>query len=189
MLLGIIVGHEESRPGVKGAFPLDCHEYHFNKNLAVDIYRFAREAGLDCRIFLRDGIGRAGVIKQVNEWTQKEYACAIELHLNAFDKKTKGTETLYTIQNPFNRVLADMVQLEVCRALNRPLTHKTNRGIKIINADDRGYYNMAGLNSPCCLTEPVFADNPEEARLMESRKTEYAKSLVKAALEFLVKSK
>jgi len=185
MLLAIIVGHEAVKPGVKAAFPIDCHEYEFNKNLAVDIYRYARESNIDCRIFLRDGIGRSGVSNLVNAWIEDGLACSIELHLNAFDRWTRGTETLYIGHNLESRRLAESVQLNMVKVFRSSGVSKQNRGIKLLDELSRGYLNMRDIKCPSCLVEPVFADNLDEAQLLQSKRLEYARGLVSSAIEFL----
>jgi len=185
--IGIIVGHEENAPGVVATFPINLSEYHFNKTLSLEIYRAVQDAGYECRVFLRDRTTRDGVTKAVNSWISDDDGVSVELHLNAFDGKTRGTETLYSVHSDDSKMLALLVQSYVCEALGR--TGKSNRGLKILEFGDRGSSNLRKMDHPACLVEPVFADNKDDAALLSSQRLLYAESIAESCIEFLKKYK
>lgn len=177
MKLAVIVGHTAADKGAKAAHLL-YNEYDFNCSLAIDIYRFARESGLECQIFKRDGKTRTELGKEVNAYG----GVAIELHLNAFDKTVTGTETLFDALPTDNADFAKVVHKHVIEALGR--TGKRDRGTKLVSFEERGWRNLHAVTITGCLVEPIFCDNREECRLLWGHKTQYAKALVEAVLEW-----
>lgn len=176
--LAIIVGHTATEQGAKATHPINKTEYEFNNDLSIDLYRYAREAGLDARIFKRDGKTRVQLGREVNEFG----GVAIELHLNAFDKVARGTETLYDALPKDNEAFAKLVHSHIVKALKRD--GKRDRGTMLVSFKERGWLNLHAVAVTGCLVEPVFCDNIEESRLLWKYKTEYAKALVNAVLEW-----
>ena len=174
MKLALVVGHEKERPGALGAAPLSQSEYDYNLEVAQFAYREARESGHDCHIFLRDGIGIEGAYRLVNEWSPD---LAVELHFNACDRKASGTETLFA--NPAHREFAEIMQRELCSLFERK--GKQDRGVKLLEAGDRGHRNMSLAVAPACLLEPFFGDNPFEAALGHKLRVAYAVAVVRVA--------
>ena len=181
--LAIIVGHEESKQGARVVAPIDTTEYLFNKAFAEDnFYPMAREAGLETVIIYRDKSTISKIGQYVNEWAQGVTTVAIELHLNAFDGKTQGTETLYDIDPSSSKYLAAIIQKKMADTFSRV---KGNRGIKLLDGpEDRGYVNLTSVKIPSCIVEPIFADNELEVKLLASLKVPYAKCLVEGVIEF-----
>lgn len=178
MRFAVIVGHSKFEQGARATFPINKTEYEFNSQLSIDIYREAREAGLDCRIFLRDGKTRQQLGKEVSEFG----GVAIELHLNAFDKITKGTETLFDALPKENIDFANLVHSKICAALER--TGKRDRGTKLVSFQERGWLNLHSVTIPGCLVEPIFCDNIDETKLLYRLRSEYIRALVNAVLEW-----
>lgn len=178
MKLAVIVGHTNKDGGAKAAMPIRKTEYEFNKELSIDIFRCAREAGLDCRILMRDGKTRQQLGREVNEFG----GVAIELHLNAFNGVVKGTETLFDALPADNGDFAKIVQQHICKALGRD--GKRDRGTKLVSFKERGWLNLHAVTITGCLVEPIFCDNREECRLLWGKKSEYAKALVEAVLSW-----
>lgn len=182
-MLAIVVGHTIDAPGVKGARPINKHEYQWNFDFSALVYMEARHLGMDCRVYIRkEGESRRKLAQRVSEAAD----CAIELHFNGFNKEVSGTETLYDEDPIESKELAQIVHDKMVKVFGR--TGKRDRGLKLIDDEqDRGWSNLNGLTIPACLVEPVFGDNIQEAELLESKKMEYAKALAEAAFEFLYK--
>jgi len=179
MRLAIIIGHTRYAQGAKAAKPINKTEYEFNSDLSIDLYRFAREAGIDCRIFKRDGVSRETLGRDVSKWGD----VAIELHLNAFDTVVKGTETLYDALPVENAAFAELIHKKICESLGR--TGKRDRGTKLVGFHGRGWLNLDAVTIPGCLVEPVFCDNSDESRLLYKHKLDYARALIDGVVEYL----
>lgn len=183
MKLAIIVGHSEYDQGAKATKPINQTEYEYNSKLAIDLYRLAREAGLDCRIFTRNGKSRREVGREVNAFG----GVALELHLNAFDTVVRGTETLYDALPVENADFASIVHRHIVKAFKRD--GKRDRGVKLVSFKERGWLNLHAVTIPGCLVEPVFCDNREESRLLWDKRAGYARALIDGVLEYLCKEK
>ena len=179
----IIVGHEKLKDGASAGAPLNTSEYPFNKQVAEFMYQYAREKGLDCKIFFRDKIGMSGAAKNVNDWKAD---CCIELHFNSTSSESvSGTETLYDIGPSDNAEFAEIVQRKMCELFKRK--GKSNRGARLLEAGDRGHYNLLAVKVTSCLVEPFFASNKSDRELMWANVTGYSRCLVDAVIEFLNK--
>lgn len=183
MRLAIIIGHSKSAPGALAVAPINQHEYFYNTEVAQEMYRYARELGLDCCIFTRDDGGVKGAYARAREWAGSEPAVAIELHFNAANGKASGTETLYDAEPASNKEFAHEIQAAMCALFNR--TGKQNRGAKLIERGDRGHANLAECTMIGCLVEPFFGDNKDDAELGERLKMQYARALVGAVKKYL----
>lgn len=179
--LAIVVGHEKEKPGAYAIEPISLHEYDYNTGVAQVMYRYAREFGIECKIFLRDKIGLEGCYDQVNEWAKFSHALCIELHFNACDTKARGTEVLFGSDESID--FARLIQETVCILFKR--TGKQNRGIKK-RLEGRGAKNLALCHVPCALVEPFFGDNKQDALLGQTLKFDYAQLLVECAREVLL---
>lgn len=185
MRLALIVGHTQKMPGAMGVYPIDRREYDWNLDLARIVYKYAKECGLECKVFLRDHRGLEKTYKEVNEWCGNTNAVAVELHFNACDGKSRGTETLWDDEPSSSVEFARIIHDEVCAIFNRKF--KLNRGLKkIIKPDERGYVNLKLMKVPGCIIEPGFGDNAEDALLMHAKCFEYAQGIAKAAFKYMV---
>lgn len=178
MRLAIIVGHSKASPGAYGCAPLSSYEYDWNSAVAQEMYRFAKENGLDAAIFHRDRISIESVANFVNKW---EADAAIELHFNAANTKATGTETLHDD----SKELAEIVQSEMCSLFSRQ--GKQNRGVKLLTDGDRGNRSLKAIKVPAVIVEPAFGDNKDDALLLVQNQVKYAHCLVMAVIEFLKK--
>lgn len=183
MRLAIVVGHTKLASGAFAVDPIRQSEYYFNTEIAEIMYRHARSIGLECRIFLRDQIGVAGAYAEANIWAKGHKSCLIELHFNAANGKAKGSETLYDKDPLESKQFAELVQAAMKTVFNR--TGKQDRGLKLIEPNERGGRNLLLCTFPSVLVEPFFGDNKEECELALKVKNQYAESLVKASFAFL----
>lgn len=185
MILAIIVGHDKLKQGARGVSPLGLSEYMYNEGVAQEMFRVARDNGLTAAVFHRDGLSIDGVARFVNKWAQGPKACAIELHFNSFNAKARGTETLYDADPPEGKILAEILQRNMCDVFARK--GKDDRGIKGLAPEDRGHRSLSGIYVPACIVEPAFGDNPTDAKLLAENAKPYAACLVAGAIEFLTK--
>lgn len=198
MKFAIVVGHSSE---AMGAFSphLKKHEYEVWKDFATDLWRHAKEQGLDPQIFLRDG----RTIKKVGEEVSKFGGVAIELHFNSYsDIHTRGAETLYDVDPSGAKSFAGFVHKEVLKALTEtnPLANDVNeknpfkkpkdRGLKLVTAGDRGYMNLQSVKLPSCLIEPFFGTNRLDCELFTRCRAALIKGLTHAVVDwYLLQSK
>jgi hypothetical protein len=178
--LALVVGHEKRAQGATGAHPLGMSEYAYNTRLAAIIETIGVQRGHTVKTFFRDKVGIEGAYANVARW---EPDAAVELHFNAFNGQVRGTETLFSDANDdkavMEREFAQLVQSELCRALDRPAS--LDRGIKDrpLNRGERGYHNVNQLSwIPSILIEPFFGDNREDATLAVDRADRIATAIV-----------
>lgn len=181
----VVIGHSAESPGAMGVSPISTSEYFYNRDLSQIIYRHAMALGLPSRIFTRDGMTIEQCYENVNQWCEgTELACAVELHLNAFDGKVRGTETLWDQEPTTNVEYARELQGDICSVFGR--RGKDNRGLKLLNDKlDRGHRNMNACKVISALLEPLFCDNPQDALLGVTKKNDYAKAIVNATIRFM----
>jgi N-acetylmuramoyl-L-alanine amidase len=189
--IALIVGHSKVHPGSRATKPIDKMEYDWNSELALDLWREAKEIGFDAKIYLRDGLDIRAVGDMVSKWVGTD-GVAIELHCNSFDGKASGTETLYDSEPKDSEEFAATVHRYVLRALER--TKKQDRGIKLRStkdedkSNDRGAINLEHVKCTSCLVEPCFWDNPKEAAILSRNRQDYIRALISAVAEWLLKS-
>jgi N-acetylmuramoyl-L-alanine amidase len=186
MRLAIVVGHSFDKPGALGIYPLSLREYNWNLDLSNVVYRYAREAGLNARVFLRNNRNLEKTYADVNEWCNGENAVCVELHFNALDGKCRGTETLWDDDPADGIEFAREVHEEICYVLGRK--GKLDRGLrKIAKPEERGYLNLKLMKAPGCILEPFFGDNADDAMLGQAKSWEYAKAIVTASYKFMIR--
>jgi N-acetylmuramoyl-L-alanine amidase len=185
MRLAIIVGHTFDRPGAMGIFPLNQREYNWNLDISNVVYRYAREAGITARVFLRNERTLEKTYAEVNEFCKYQNACAIELHFNASDGRGRGTETLWDDDPADGLEFARIIHDDVCDVFRRK--NKLDRGLKkLTKPEERGYVNLKLMKAPGCIVEPFFGDNADDALLGHAKGWEYAKALVTASYKFMI---
>lgn len=179
--LVVIIGHGiGTDQGAWAAAPLAMYEHPYNTLVANDMASYAKSIGLSCTILNKHGSSTAAIGATATEIV-KSYGgrgCVIELHFNSYNGKATGTEVLYDLEEKDNALFA-----KLCLDHMVKLFGKSNRGIK--HDTGRGGSNLASVKATSCLVEPLFGDNPIEAKLLKEKRTEYAKCLVDAAAEYL----
>lgn len=188
--LAIIVGHSHKNPGSRSTLPINAMEYDFNHEVAMDIYIEAKQKGLDCRIFKRDGLSVERVGELASAWAGQN-GLAVELHCNSFDGKANGTETLYDDQPSTSKEFAEMMQramMLVFGKYQRADRGAIKRSTKDIDAsNDRGAINLESVTITSCLVEPVFWDNPKECKLLADKRQEYVRAIVSCCAQWYLK--
>ena len=181
--LAVIVGHSQKQPGSRAGRPIDKMEYDWNLDFAMDLYIEAKSQGLDCQVYKRDGLSIQKVGELVSDWCKPD-GVAIELHCNSFDGKITGTETLYDDVPATSKEFAELVHKKIVGVFGT--YHRMDRGIKhrstkdLDASNDRGAINLESVKVTSCLVEPVFWDNPREAKLLADKRGEYLRALVSA---------
>lgn len=187
--LALVVGHNEAHPGVLGAFPINEHEFFFNRRVARSIYMFAKSANLGCEIFERKVLPSFSaeveeVYSRVNEWCSEANSVCIELHFNAFDQKTEGTLTLFD-EDP-----AD--SLDFAREIHQGMVSLYKRqgkaDKKCMLAGDRygrGLKNLQMMKVTGCIVEPFFGDSTRDAGLCYPLTFDFARIMAEVSLRFL----
>lgn len=186
-ILVVIIGHGTSKKGVmdKGAWgtaPISMSEFDYNNLVASDMATYAKEIGLSCVILNKKGSSSKIVGDTTNNLVAEfgGKGCAIELHFNSFNKVASGTEVLFDTREKDNAFFAG-----ICLDQMVSLFKKPNRGIKDRTKEGRGKENLEFVKVTSCLVEPLFGDTEGDAKLLKNKRTEYARCLVDAAVEYL----
>jgi N-acetylmuramoyl-L-alanine amidase len=211
--LGILVGHSDKAKGAYSA-SLQAHEYTLWTEVAIEIWREARELGIDAKVFKRDGISIEKVGQLVSGWA--DYA--IELHFNSAAKRVKnpnfgtnnqpeyietidiapnGCETLYDAHPPESRAFAQVIHSAMLRALTEPnpnysehrkdtnpFSKPKDRGVKLIQDGDRGHRNLSSVTIPSCLIEPFFGSHALDCQRFKRNRAQFCRALVSSVLQF-----
>lgn len=168
-------------PGAKGVAPIGTFEYFFNSAVANLMRGYAADHGCMSTIFFRDNLTLRETYNQVIKWKPD---CVIELHFNAANGVARGTETLFGDQNALSGSLAKVIQEGMCKLYRRDA--KTNRGIKKLKEEDRGFTNVNLAKCPSALVEPFFGDQVDDAQLGVQYQESLASSLVESMILFLM---
>lgn len=171
--LGLIVGHTLAEPGAKLAVadPTITHEWGYNREVAKIITEKA-PGNFTVLTQFRDGYGIIGAYQNL---LKANPDCIIELHFNAFDQKSSGTQTLCTPELN-DLAFAKSIHWPICRAFQR---EGDSRGVKAVTQSMRGAVNLyAAGKVPNCLVEPFFGDNPVEATFAVANISVYADAIL-----------
>lgn len=164
MKLAIIVGHNSSAKGAKAAAPIGEYEFDYNERIAARMLQASADYGLETKKFNRSsGGGYTQEIREVYSRTDAWRAeVTVELHFNAFNRSTIGTETLCgPSANSFKT--ADAIQKVLVDLLDRGVGG--DRGVKTYRPGMRGAASLISGRAPAVLVEPFFGDAPADARL------------------------
>lgn len=183
--LGVVVGHTKASQGATLAAPYKTSEYVYHTEIARLMVKMAQDEKMpfDVEVFFRDAGGIAGAYKDA---TAAGCDAVIELHFNGFNAKVKGTVTLCSSAKQ-DQEFAWYFQNAMCRLFGRG---GPSRGVKILSRQDRGGFSVhsfpVGAN---CLVEPVFGDEPEEAKMYVEKKMEYVRCLLTAFYNWAIEKK
>jgi N-acetylmuramoyl-L-alanine amidase len=81
----------------------------------------------------------------------------ISLHSNCFNGKASGSEVLFWNGSKKGKALAERLQAGIVRALGLP-----DRGVKELQAFDRGAGLLQRTKAVAVILEPFFIDNPKD---------------------------
>lgn len=179
--LAIIVGHSKEKSGACSDDGLT--EYLYNTGVAHNIWNYSeKHPEIDVELFFRDGKTIKEVANSVNFWAANcDKAVALELHCNASDNpNASGTEVLFDVNPPGNRILARQMQ----KALVDLLGLK-DRGIKQLDIYSRGHYSMDAIKIPSIIVEPAFLSCESDVAVLRLKQHEYAEVLLETAIQYL----
>jgi len=164
MKLGIIVGHNQRQQGANGIDPINASEFLYNKKIAEIMKANAKSFSLKSKIFNRKYRGSyrdeiAEVYGKSDDWGAE---VTVELHFNAYNRNTRGTETL-CYESEASLRTGNAIHRELIQLFNRD--RNTDRGIKTYRNLTRGRYSLVAGSAPAVLVEPFFGDNFTDAQL------------------------
>jgi len=192
MKVAIIIGHNAIDQGAKTYNGYT--EFSWNLTMAVEFLP-------ELQLFWREpGLYRQSVYDLAEEISLHSIDLCIELHLNAFDGKTKiqRAEALYLphdIRNIASEKMANTWEKEMISEYSLTPYPVNNYSIvtKQVGADDRGYYNLKSLADegiPSVILEPAFADTPNAlAENVVENPERYAKLLTRCIETYKEQSK
>lgn len=149
--LHYINGHTQNRQGAEGT-----ESVNEGPRDTITEWRYANDLhfSIDTKHLFEDSWS-IGVHKD------KE-AVALEFHLNSFHKPTAhGYEVLILEDDEQSKVYANLF----LKIMEKHFPMRTNRGIKFITSDNRGYKNLRHLKHYyryAMLTEMFFINNPSD---------------------------
>jgi N-acetylmuramoyl-L-alanine amidase len=183
-LVAVCVGH--SRTGDRGAVNVEgVTEWAFNQPLAKRVCELVKDAGHDAVVVsLYNGSGYSTAMNWLARHLKElKVDAAVELHFNSSDdSKANGYEFLHWFCSPKGLTLAD----ELTRSFAKAFPQQKNRGLKQINAEDRGGVFLRKTHCPSVICEPFFGSNAKENAFFFSRREELAKAYASGIVNWLV---
>ena len=156
-------GHGGTQPGAVG--PGGTMEKYITLSVALILRDLLKSRGIDV-IMTRETDKDVRTRQQPNELQARcdvankaKADYFVSIHCNASnDARAQGTETWYSAKDNKSQVLANNIQRELVKQIQR-----ANRGVKIGN-----YYVTNSTKMPAVLVELAFISNPEEEQLLRS---------------------
>jgi len=156
-------GHGGTQPGAVG--PGGTMEKYITLSVALILRDLLKSRGIDV-IMTRETDKDVRTRAQQNELQARcdvankaKADYFVSIHCNASnDARAQGTETWYSAKDNKSQVLANNIQRELVKQIQR-----ANRGVKIGN-----YYVTNSTKMPAVLVELAFISNPEEEQLLRS---------------------
>lgn len=157
MNIAVVVGHDKKSPGAYSPF-VNASEYVFNSEVATYLK--------GCDVYKRSGIGSYKQQMQAlaDVVNPKGYDLVIELHFNAFNKKAQGVET---VGWKGNKTSEDYGK-KYCTVISE-YYDITNRGIKFVENNGRGYWFNYYINANSLILEPFFGDEQKAKRFEDPK--------------------
>jgi N-acetylmuramoyl-L-alanine amidase len=159
VICALAVGHCRSAPGARNPTS-GFTEWEFNATLASRI----GDCCPDAVTIVHRGDGPAGYRELPGRINALKPRFIIELHCNAFDTRTSGTEVLHYRGSELGYRFASILQGHLLAALGLK-----NRGLKAVDLEGRGGYLLAHTEAPCLIAEPFFIDNDEDLAVASER--------------------
>lgn len=143
----IIPGHSIDKPGAYNE-RLDIDEHSIVMDIATEMLKKEKDKSLSLILTSRNTYS-----KLPDELNYLNPDFIISIHLNAFDGKQQGTETLYYKYSNKSKLLAEIIQEDLLKL------GYDNRGTKDITENDRGGHLLFRTKTPCVIIEPYFLDS------------------------------
>jgi N-acetylmuramoyl-L-alanine amidase len=181
-LIAICVGH--SRSGDDGAVNVEgISEWNFNQPIAKRVCELLHEAGHDSVLIDKyEGSGYAPAMMWLTKHIKELKAdVAVELHFNSAGPYANGHEFLHWFSSPKGASLA----ANLSESLVKFFPNQKDRGLKSINAEDRGGLFLRKTHCPAVICEPFFGSNPTENLYFSNRKEELAKAYTEGILKWV----
>jgi hypothetical protein len=164
--LAVIVGHNSVAQGAGAVAPISRHEFAFNNEVADHMVAEAPHYNLEARRFNRVHQGSysaeiAAVYRQADDWGAD---AIVELHFNALNAESNGTEMLFSHTSKRGKELASRLVQEVGTLLKLKL--RGGDGLKPLQPGARGYSSVVASKAPTVLTEPFFGSNKNDCVAM-----------------------
>ena len=162
MKIAISIGHGRSKNGGydSGAVGGNYHEFRLSKEIGK--FLKAELSKYNCDVELINYDGNIYLYDRIQYIKKRGFDLALELHMNAFNKKANGSECYYKFKSSQGKILAGMISKNIAENLNAK-----NRGSKIKTYTQNGRQNdYFGFvrEIPCesLLIETLFIDNPTD---------------------------
>jgi N-acetylmuramoyl-L-alanine amidase len=172
------VGHGGSDPGAVGVNGAKEKDY----TLAISKYCASalKRCGIDYHLSRSTDVTPENTVQKCNKYNPD---VAVAIHLNAFDKKARGTEVFYSLFSTKGKKLAKSV-------LNNIVSlGVSSRGIKTKkNGYGKDYFEfIRETNAPAILTECCFIDNESDFKFIDTAKEQKAmgEAIAKGICEYL----
>ncbi len=156
----VVPGHSFEDPGAVND-KLGLREYDCVLEMALEL--FSEDRWKDIDVILKGRNSYATLPKEINS-LNPDYV--IELHLNAANGKSQGTEVLYCGASTRGKQMAEIIQERLAEALEYP-----DRGVKVVEKGQRGAKILWDTKAPCVIVESCFIDSlnrKKELKLAET---------------------
>jgi N-acetylmuramoyl-L-alanine amidase len=170
-LVAICVGH--SRAGDKGAVNTDgVTEWSFNQPLAKRICELVEDAGHSTVLIDRyEGKSyNSAMLWLTKRLKELKVDVAIELHFNSAGPLATGYEFLHWFCSPKGVSLGH----KMLRSFSKMFPEQRNRGLKSINAEDRGGLFLRKSHCTALICEPFFGSNAKDTAFFSAQKEKLA---------------
>lgn len=181
-LVAICVGH--SRSGDDGAENVDgVTEWDFNQPLAKRVCELLQEAGHDTALMDKyEGTSYSSAMLWLAQHLKEIKAdVAVELHFNSAGPMATGYEFLHWFCSPKGLTLAS----KVAASFAKFFPTQKNRGLKAINAVDRGGLFLRKTHCPAIICEPFFGSNEKDSEFFSAHREELARAYAEGIVNWL----
>ena len=181
-LVAICVGH--SRPNDNGAVNTGgVSEWAFNQPLAKRVCELIERAGYSAVLIDRyEGSGYSpAMLWLARRLKELNVDVALELHFNSAGPLATGYEFLHWFCSPKGLTLAS----KMGKAFAKAFPEQRDRGLKSINAADRGGLFLRKSHCPALICEPFFGSNAKDSAFFSTHREELAKAYAEGVLNWL----
>jgi N-acetylmuramoyl-L-alanine amidase len=180
--LALLVGHGGGDPGAVAIHSgVQVSEHEWCRVLADLVEQEARLLGLSVARVWRPPKNLGGYAKLPELVNNSSARCCVELHLNsAASAGATGTETLCWHASRRGNALAICIQSRMVAALGLK-----DRGVKLLDGDDRGAALLRRTSMPCVIVEPGFLSSPADYATLEDARCELAAAIAQGVHDWL----
>ncbi|MEN0040331.1 MAG: glucosaminidase domain-containing protein [Pseudomonadota bacterium] len=162
--VAVVVGHNSKAQGAYAVSPLSTSEFDYNNDIADLMVQYAPEYNCVAKRFNRIASGSYSkeikrVYAEADAWKP---TVITELHFNALNSTSHGTETLVG-DFQIAKMIAASAQEEMIETLGLK-----DRGVKIRSPSERGGRSLHASQNPTILVEPFFGSNKNDCVTLAS---------------------